>query len=682
MENEITYEQFYENILPGNYFLTKSMEISKIETSGTLWYTKKFLVYYYYIFLSDNITTINDTREICRIFDTYISSMPERVQESAKAFFYSSSPFADIRSESFKFFGAFSGTIQFDNASDRLDYYEMAKKYYFAFLMESGGQSGVKKHIKDKLYTANFCFSQIDEIIQSFFDGRQFNLSQTKNDYMAFLRNERQILYYYGFVHSKSSGSNDKEFSSLTPVGELALRCNYFEFIALWEHQKIKMISQPVTVDIQNISTLSVDSSNFHINHNPYLTILSWLKSRNSLSDNEYKFIVSRLNHPIKQQSINPIVDNIGFIEEQIRRFGRRGDLADEDFQKELKKYLLGIRSDFSVDNGTNPIGLCNKGRRDYEVRNVEILNNIIGIYKNLVYYKEQKYNTLFERCEVELRRQYREGIENHAYNIDSRIKIDWDIYNIHIDRVIFLGVLVAISKNILDKSFTTKNIAEFANCIHGNFGNALKYQGINKSELKSELKKLLYSFENSDYNSYLINDVDHYELLASTYTRDNAQDLEAKIEEQSNIKTKNTAGERYRNTALIQLIKAYNNKLYAVDGKLICECCGEQTFITTNNDSYLEYHHLIPFSTHDGPDHYLNIYAICPMCHRKIHFIRVNDKPIVYQNLSQNSYRQLSIEDRLKSLFRSKLLRSYQLEFLLADKAITEEQYQNILAA
>jgi hypothetical protein len=62
-----------------------------------------------------------------------------------------------------------------------------------------------------------------------------------KNDYMAFLRNERQILFYYGLFHSKSSGSNDKEFSSLTPVGELALKSNFYEFLSVWEHQKIKI---------------------------------------------------------------------------------------------------------------------------------------------------------------------------------------------------------------------------------------------------------------------------------------------------------------------------------------------------------------------------------------------------------------------------------------------------------
>lgn len=40
----MTYESFYSSVLPGNYALTKSMELTRETTSGTLWYTKKFLV--------------------------------------------------------------------------------------------------------------------------------------------------------------------------------------------------------------------------------------------------------------------------------------------------------------------------------------------------------------------------------------------------------------------------------------------------------------------------------------------------------------------------------------------------------------------------------------------------------------------------------------------------------------
>jgi len=43
------------NILPGNYWLSKSMEFSKFNTSGSLWYLKKWFVFYHYVFLKANI---------------------------------------------------------------------------------------------------------------------------------------------------------------------------------------------------------------------------------------------------------------------------------------------------------------------------------------------------------------------------------------------------------------------------------------------------------------------------------------------------------------------------------------------------------------------------------------------------------------------------------------------------
>ena len=46
-ENTTFYDEFANSLLPGNYALTKSMELTKVQNSGTLWYTKKFLTLYY-----------------------------------------------------------------------------------------------------------------------------------------------------------------------------------------------------------------------------------------------------------------------------------------------------------------------------------------------------------------------------------------------------------------------------------------------------------------------------------------------------------------------------------------------------------------------------------------------------------------------------------------------------------
>jgi hypothetical protein len=50
------------------------------------------------------------------------------------------------------------------------------------------------------------------------------------------------------------------------------------------------------------------------------------------------------------------------------------------------------------------------------------------------------------------------------------------------------------------------------------------------------------------------------------------------------------------------------------------CERCGQQGFLTTAGERYLETHHVVGVSER-GPDTVDNIIAICPNCHRQAHF-------------------------------------------------------------
>jgi hypothetical protein len=50
------------------------------------------------------------------------------------------------------------------------------------------------------------------------------------------------------------------------------------------------------------------------------------------------------------------------------------------------------------------------------------------------------------------------------------------------------------------------------------------------------------------------------------------------------------------------------------------CEFCGEEGFTTTNGESFLETHHIVPLSM-GGRDAVSNVAAICPNHHREAHF-------------------------------------------------------------
>lgn len=693
--------EFLDSLIPGNYFITKSMELTKSRTSGTLWYTKKFIVLYYYIFLNGNINTLATAKEICDIFDEYINSLPETLRGKARNYFYASHKVADLRDADFKLFGEFAGTKQFFSDAERIAHFEGAKKYYFAFLMGSGGQRGVNSWIKDCLYTADFSYDKIDDVIIEWAEANcnnpdDFNkwlkkyekgeqsiaVAGMRNDYMAFVRNERQILFYYGFFHSKSIGSNDREFSSLTPIGELALHSNYYELIAIWEHQKLKMLSQPVNIEIRGLADSVISSTDkFAVNLNPYLTILQSLKNSLGFSKDAYQYVVSRLSE-YPTDGVDVSEQFIETVRRKVEGFNRKADVNNEDFRKELLKYILGVRSDLATDNQLNPIGICKWDNKSLSITNTKQLERLIAIYATLCKYKVGKYNELFQSCTDELKRQYKLSAAGKPYTLNPKIKIDWDMYNIHSDILILLSSSILILEAKTGLAFTRDSIENFADGLKDVFPNILRILGVtSKMALKRELRNILDVFGKGDYAIYLENNADDYQMSVASYLDESLADIEQKIKDYSAMSSVYVDGVRKRNLVLISLIKSYNLQKYAANGQLLrCECCGNSTFLTYKKESYVEYHHIIPFSEYDGPDHSLNIIALCPMCHRKLHYLRQDDKRELYGSIETNSYNNLSIEKRLVELYNEQRLKSYQLEFLLADNAIDESAYNRIL--
>lgn len=679
-------DNFKESIIPCNYFLTKSMEFTKETVSGTLWYLKKYLVLYYNIFLNDGVSTEDGIRKIINIFESFIQSLPEESREDATKFFFPDE--VDLRNNYNKFVN-FKGNLMFSNIADQNDYMNIVKKYYFVYLMQIGGQSGVKKHIREHLYSNDFSMEKIDDIIDEYLKKHpdiRYNIAQIKSDYHAALRNERQILWYYGFVHSKSTGSADIEFSSLTPVGEAAIKANYDEFKLIWEHQKIKMISQPVTIQFSSIENNSyADATKFGLNFSPYLTILECLYDAGQISKETYQFIISRTNNQNKnfvKDNMKELINKIDEIRKKVLVFERPADIKSEDFDKELKKYILGIRDDIAKDYNKNSFGVCSY-RNGIVLNNKEALEKILSVYNQVDKYKIKKHGELFKLCEEELRKKYSSQKNNKTYSINPKTKIDWDLYNIHIDKVIIISLILTeyiLENNISIEEVNLKN--DEIRIIRNKYIRLLETCNLSKiRDLTSIIKIVSIALANNTLEEIKIeNNAYEYEYV-NEYANLNISDLQEKIERISKENV-DSRQERIRSIKLINLIKALYNSIYSNDKKLIkCECCGETTFLTLRDEAYLEYHHLLPFSIVDGPDHYINIYGICPDCHRRIHYGKEELKEEIYSKFDENNHLKKTILERFKLLYNERILKSYQLEYALAEHIINENQYNQILA-
>lgn len=737
-------QDFINSLLPGNYALTKSMELTKIQTSGTLWYTKKFLVLYYYVFLSREIETREYINNVINSFDKYISTLSVEVRGLAEEFFYPADAAINFKSDDFITFSAFAGKNDFNTQEEKNKYFQNAKKFYFSLLMDSGGQKGIKKIMKNAIKAKDFVYSEeamrdiiyraavtvvaeecnrlgavkdnsvkyilSDEAVREAEkiadSGEKLSLAEVEqiafrfpkespkyngieNDMAAFIRNERQILFYYGYFHSKSSGAQNMEFSSLTPVGESALNANSIEFLALWEHQKIKMISQPPTAVINDINGADINPEKFMIGYTPYTDIVGYILRNGELSIPQYKFIVSRKKRCFKEaeweQSEADLSDNISDIEKIIASFKRDRDNKDEDGRKELLKYTLGLRGDLTFDKGTNPLNILTFTDNKVICKNYPELSMVYDIYGILDDYKIQKYGELFRECEADLRERYISAYNGEKRQYNPKIKINWDLYNIHIDKFILITVSVliaAINKKVYSIEAAQKNETdEICDYCAENFRELYKSIGIkNDGLIKREIFKAISALKSKDFIRYIEVNEDRTQIAAD-YAASNVTDLLEKIKELSRETTVSNSDGRLRKRKLVGMLKAYYMQRFTENGLLKCECCGQETFVTQSGEPYVEYHHLIPFNIAFGPDHYLNLFALCPNCHRKIHFLNLKDKQKQYKMLNDNNCFNMSFVERLRGLKDEKLLRSYHLEYLLADRAITQEEY-NIIAA
>lgn len=681
-------QNFIDNLTPSNYFITKSMEISKVTYSGTLWYTKKYLVLYDAIFLSGKIKTRDGILEIKNNFENYISTLPESQREDADKFFFPE--YANLRGNC-KTYNEFKGIIGLEE--NEKHYLSLVDKYYFVYLMGTGGQGGVNEYIKQKLYQDDFVVSNLENIIREY---ERYNpekhytdrdITRIINDYHANLRNERKILFYYGFFHSRNI-SDDSEFASLTPIGELAVQSNSKEFNMIWEHQKIKMISQPVTIDLPSIKGCTFcDVDKFKLNYSPYISILNCILHNNGLVPRFYDYVLSRTNNG----NISDIIEHydelkaeLNAIKTKIENFGIPSDKNDEDFRKEMLKYSLGLRDDLHLDKGDNYFGCISISvNNSWKLNNVDRLKKIVSIYNQIEEYKIKRYNSLFSECENELKRKYKAYYSGTNYNMNHRIKMSWDLFNIKKEKIILLSLVLSdyiMYKNIKLSDIDYNDLYDYCSI---NFYRVLKSVNLSrKRDIINSLKVICDRIRNCT-----LKDIDYEEdynietVYVNQYSTLNTDDIYRKLVEVSYQNIQPTL-ERKRDPRVIDLLKALYLAENSDENHLIaCECCGQKTFVKQNDEPYLEYHHLIPFSIADGPDHFENIFGICPMCHRKIHYGKDTLKADLYNGFNINNHLHKNILDRLKDLYNLNILKSYQLEYALSEQMIDESEYKLIVA-
>lgn len=671
---------FIDKILPGNYWITKSMEFVRVRTSGTLWYLKKWMTLYNYIFFKENLFE-KDYQEIIERFDEFIQSLDPKVQANAYEFFYE----IDIRGDFVTLSQFLQTDTNFSTEKEKNEFILTAKKFYFVYLMNIGGQSGDKALIKEYIASKGNYSMVLTELAKELAKKNKLNtLRMLVNDYHAALRNERQIFFYYGFFHGRES-ADLSGFYKLTNVGRSILDANADELSLIWEHQKLRMVSQSPITEINNLEVEPNNVEAFSILNHPYYTLLSIINSKGSISTISYQYVISKINNDTNlAEVIDNVIGNTDYEKQCIEKansFGRNGDIVTEDFLKELKKYILGI-CELPVDLGTNCISVLS-WIKDNEVKviNKAKLAHIVNNYKNIVDYLDKEYGKVYQVFNNALKEKYMNNFTKGSSNRNNEEAIyQWHRYIINFDQKILLSLIyLRISAKYQNYNYDLNN-----KCFedeYRNYKNILSAFDINKSEFK-ELLRLLQDNHNQlalvsideDEDSYFIEDPREINLEVS---ENNLSELSKANTEKNYSKIKYN---KERNGKLISLIRSFYIKNYIdeSDNLIRCDCCMQKTFINTNNLPYLEFHHLIPFNTDNGPDHYLNIFGICPMCHRKMHFIKTELKDDLYKDLSNNNNFKKAISKRIELLYNENALEPLNIDFLRKEHLINDEQYEH----
>lgn len=670
-------EKFLENYVPDNHWLSKSMELAKIEGTGTHWHLKKMMVYYYYIFILKKLE-IKEIKEIVDIFDNYIQSISKESQEKAKNFFYK----VDIRNiatviplKDFSYIKGFS--------KDQEKFELIARKFYYCYLMEIEQQNPQKKLIFEKTIKARNFYDGLQEAITEL---GEVTVEKQKRDVFAALRNERQILYILGLLNYTEI-SNIEEYTPTT-AGKYVIYSNYNELILLMEIQKIKQVSRNPLVYYafalnrtrNRQMRVDADKSIYKkaiLNTTPYLMLLLYLLEKKELSGKVYRYLLARTTDNHSRESI--IKFNLAEIKkleikvnEKDAKFMLPGSsnnssiiIGGEDFSKELKKYILGI---FSLKEESNDnlfyVGEYKEKNTTYEVNDLEKLNKIINGYWQINNYLKEKDKDLYNRISEDHKKKYWSHINKQKFNKKNLNHLnlieDWLEYFVSID----INIIKLMLKTISDaNSLSNSKILEY-------FPNITK-KILGITNQKQAIKMFELNKEEDDDNQIL----DIPIVVPNVITENHL-----KIESEKYLNIKNDFREnRTRNKELIKKYLEWKS----CNNSITCEACGDILIMNKSGKRICNVHHIIPFNEDGalGPDHYKNLIAVCPNCHSKFHTnIEAEEKKKLYASIEQFSTLKMGINQRIIDMQLENYLFVTSIKYAYVKEMISKKEYEKIM--
>lgn len=641
-------KKFIDYYLPENHWLTKSMEFTKLQDLGTYWHLKKFIVFYYYIFIKGALEK-EELIEISNIFNNFVDSLTEDQKDIATNYFFN----VDIRNTTEIITLNEFTSAKFFNETEN----SKAKKFYFVYLMGYYQQIEDKRLIFDYTILMRNYAAGIDKATKELLkQGFSINLiEQQVRDVYSSLRNERQIIFILGLVNFDNDRS---EKYSPTSVGRHLINANFHEFVLLMEIQKIRHVSRNPLVYYATSTNrprnrrfnLEENSNslleNFDIKRHPYLLYLKYLKQNKKIELIDFRYLISRTTDKHDENLIiNKFGTSISDIQSKViekdNKFIIKGinnttndPFGPEDFSKENKKYFLGL-TNMKNDDKNSFFYVANVEGSSIELVDETRLNSIINAYEKVCKYLDDEHEDLYEKIKEGHYDKYVALTKGEVFNRSSLEHLelidDWLNYFVGFDQKILQILLIEIIKynNLSDQQI----VLHFPNFLRMVFG-------IKK---RTNLLKAIEEYSLEEENLEVIE-----QIIPNKITEQMLEQESVKYKEIMNDFSK----ERKRNR---ELIRKYISFIVQNNQNIVCELTGEKLAIKSNGLPIGDVHHLIPFNEDValGPDHYFNILLISPNCHRLIHSGKLTKEQYdkLYKGVSQFSYLKMDVESRVNKL-------------------------------
>lgn len=190
------------------------------------------------------------------------------------------------------------------------------------------------------------------------------------------------------------------------------------------------------------------------------------------------------------------------------------------------------------------------------------------------------------------------------------------------------------------------------------------------------ELESLLNEVEQLDTEEDIAGKVtkNRAELIAELLEADKdfLNEANKKASLKSGTVQVSTQSERLRRDELIREISKQK-------ASYVCQGCNQETFIDKNGNNFVESHHIIEYNTkEEGPDILQNLLVLCPNCHSRIHFARIDIVEQFYSRLRETNAITL---DQFKEIHtKLNMLRTKHIEILLKKNIISEEESTELL--